>query len=635
MLIEFKATERNLHERTLIGQILSSFEPKEFLGTEPWAESRRVLSKSVTSDPGPMDCSKTPWMSYVMDCLDNPKIKIIVARKSAQISWTETINNYIGKTIELNPRNICIGFPKVQAGRDFYKEKLKSLLTETPVLKKLIPKIDRYSYNHIPFPGGFISLVTTRSPSDLKSSVIAILILEEPDDVKENIGIQGDSIAVFKQRLKSFPTGKIIYGGTPTRLGLSQVDRAYTQSNRMVYKVPCHHCGDFHTLSFDNLHYLSYEDRAYDEIYGIYDPTTAYYQCPNCKDIWDFEQKNLNVKEAINFFNKGWSVTNPKIEDVHGFAFNELLSSFKASDFIELAKLEILAKKALKEGKEGLMVSYTNNSKGEVYTPPQLSLEVKALKKLTRDYVENIVPYGGLILTAGIDVQHDRFAKIVRAWGRDGNSWLVHWEEIHGNVLDYHHKVWEDLQDFISQKWEHITKDGRYLKIAATSIDCSDGHTAELVYRFVMQNAEKGNNVLATKGVGLNSIQGREIYNVPITPDFDTPKVQRKKLSETIGVNVFLMGAHKAHSEILRRLNLTGNKDKYYHCKTAYKNYEEGILSCVQKTDGSYIVKPGKRKEVIDCEKMAMHAFYSLGGRLYNEQVWANLENQILYSNKS
>lgn len=626
----------NWSERAFFGKLLQLLKKPDRMSTREWAETNRFLTSDVSSRPGKMNCMETPWMLYVMECLDNPEIKTIVGKKSAQIAWTETINNWIGRTIDLDPRNIMIAFPRAASAQKFYKEKLVPYINHTPALRKKIGSLAKVSHKHIPYDGGFLVLANAGTAEDGKSSVIPYVIVEEPDGVKKDVNNQGDGMAILKQRMKSFSDSKLVYAGTPTDKDFSQVDLAYEQSNKMVYMTPCHLCGESHELSFDNLKYDEYQDRRIDEHYGIYNPETAYYECPHCKGIWNNEEKNKNVTRAINYFNKGWLITNPSVEDIYGFAFNELLSSFEASSLVNLAKQKLKALKAYENGNEGLMKSFINNSKGEAYTPINAGLSVDELKAKRLNYPETVVPYEGLVLTAGIDVQHNRFAIVVRAWGRNGNSWLVHWTEIFGEVTDYSDPVWEKLSDYILQDWKHAAGQGKVLRIAAASIDSADGSTTELVYNFVKDMSAKHKHIFAIRGIGEMKFSNYEIFNEPNTMEIGSHLQERKTLAQTMGVNVFILGSYRAHEEVLRRFNLKGNRDRHYHCETAYGGYEESILSCRKtfETDhlkAGYKQIPGKPKEAIDCEKMALHAAYGIQIRNYTNQHWSALES-YLYS---
>ena len=275
VMMNYEQTSKNISERGFIGACLSRMEAPSRMSTKEWAEEHRYLTSDVTSRPGRMDCMVTPWMIYVMECMDNPKIPVIVGKKSAQISWTETVNNYIGRTIDLDPRNIMVAFPRQKSAQKFYKEKLKPYIENTVPLKRKIGNMAKISHSHIPYDGGFLMLANLGSAEDGKASVIPIVIVEEPDGLKADLNNQGDGMAIIAQRMKSFSDAKLIYAGTPTDAGFSQVNIAYEISNRMRYMVPCHACNDFHELNFDNLNSDVNQDREIHELYGKYNPNTA------------------------------------------------------------------------------------------------------------------------------------------------------------------------------------------------------------------------------------------------------------------------------------------------------------------------------------------------------------------------
>ena len=153
---------------------------------------------------------------------------------------------------------------------------------------------------------------------------------------------------------------------------------------------------------------------------------------------------------------------------------------------------------------------------------------------------------------------------------------------------------------------------GKVLSIAAASIDSADGTTTELVYRWVCEMSLKHPHIFACKGIGDMKYNNYEIFNEPSMMEIGSITQERKTLAQTMGVNVFLMGAYRAHEEVLRRFHLKGHRDRHFHCETMYGGYEEGILSCRKsfEADGikaGFKLIPGKHKEAIDCEKMALH----------------------------
>lgn len=634
-----KATTDNITERLFLGRMLTLLKKPERLSTREYAETYRWLGSDVTANPGKMNCMETPFMLYPMECMDNFDIKVIVAKKSAQIAWSETTNNYLSKRMHLDPQNIIIAFPRMESAKKYSREKIKPMIKANPYLLESIGNPDRSSYKFFKFHGGWLSLITARSTEDLKSSSVPVILVEEPDGLQDDIGNQGDALDILIQRQKTYEERKLIYGGTPTDAGFSRVESAYLQSNQMVYLVPCRSCKTLQQFDFNNLKCDVYQNRFIHDIYGKWNPATAYYECPYCSAIWDDADRKWSVIEALNYNSLGWKALRPEESDIYGFAFNELMSSFAASTHIELAKKKIKAELALVQGEEGLMKSFTNNSMGLAYAAKNIGIEIEDLKKRRQNYVEHIVPFGGIILTAGIDVQHNRFAIVIRAWGKNNCSWLITWKEIFGNVLNPEDPVWEELTSLVLGTVPHAARDKNgvpiQLSIDGVSIDCSDGKTSELVYNWVnaMHDVEPNLPIYATKG-STDTNFNAEIFSEPASIEVTTDRQLRDTMASRMGVNVFIMGAHKAHEEILRRLTLTGTKDRYYHNETSYGQYEEQMLSCSKRLSNDKItrfeLKPGKRKEAMDCEKLALHASYGIQLRNWTDEHWIQAEKNIL-----
>jgi phage terminase large subunit GpA-like protein len=636
----YKPTQENITERIFLGKMLQFFRKPERLSTREYAEKYRWLGADVTASPGKMDCMKTPFMLFPMECMDNVDIHVIVGKKSAQIAWSETTNSYMSKRMHLDPQNIIVAFPRMESAKKYSREKIKPMIRANPYLLDTIGNPDRCSYKFFKFHGGWLSLITARSTEDLKSTSVPIILVEEPDGLQDDVGNQGDALDILMQRQKTYEERKLIFAGTPTDAGFSRVDNAYQQSNQMIYLVPCRSCGKLQEFNFSNLKCDLYPAMRVHDIYNKWNPNTAYYECEHCRAIWDDGDRKWATIEALNFNSLGWSAKKPEETDIYGFDFCELMSSFSASTHKELMKKKIKAELALARGEEGLMKSFTNNVMGNAYETKNTGIDIEQLRKARLSYNEGYVPMGGVLLTAGIDVQHNRFAIAIRAWGRNNCSWGVVWKEIFGNVLDSEDPVWQELTEMMLGTFPHVAKDlhgqNIQLKLEGISIDCSDGKTSQLVYDWVnaMNEVEPLLHVFATKGASDTNFNA-EVYTDPRPPEDPTDAQYRATMASRSGVTVFMMGAHKAYEEVLRRLALQGTKDRFYHCEYSYGMYEEQMLSMVKRISSDnkvmrYELKPGKRKEAADCEKMNLFVSYALQLREWTDEHWLQAERSIL-----
>lgn len=563
------------------------------------------------------------------EALDDPAVTKIVAMKSAQVAWTDgVLNNYLGRRISTDPCPIIIMFAKEGAAKDYNAEKFTPMVEATSQLAELIPvhkQRDRDNQWHFKnFPGGFLKLVSSNSPSSVKSTPAPVVCVEEPDDCNDNVRDQGDTITLLEERTKTFPRRKVIFGGTPTVEGVSRVEAGYKNSDQRKFYIPCHHCGDTHVMEWANVRWLS-DEASNHEVFGHARPETAYYVCPHCGGVWSDADRNRNVRKGV------WIAT-AEFFGTAGFYINELYSPFPGSTFARLAEKRLAAEHALGQGDDTKMRAFRNNTEGLSYAYVSDLPDSDTLKKRAEEYEEMTVPWGAMVVTAGVDVQHDRLAIIIRAWGRGEESWLVYWGEIYGQTMVPGQGAWVELEVLLGRTLRH--QGGAALSIRAVSIDSSDGQTSDAVYDFVRRHKQKG--YMAIKGRSLDD--GREIFSPP-KQSVDTGK---KDKASKYGVRPYMVGTQRAKDLLLGhdagagRIRLVGSGPGRMHWyATVRTDYWTQIISEVKaphrtvRNKRVWQKKSGVRNEALDCEVYALHAARSLKLNLWKERMWLTLEERI------
>src|SRR5262245_43469292 len=120
------------------------------------------------------------------------------------------------------------------------------------------------------------------------------------------------------------------------------------------------------------------------------------------------------------------------------------MSVFPGSELGALTEKYLAAKHALDtEGDVTKLIVFWNQTLGLPWEYVGKSSKPEELARSLEDYPEWHVPWGGLVITIGVDTQHDRLAVVVRAWGEGEESWLVWAGEFYGNVLE--DGVWDQL----------------------------------------------------------------------------------------------------------------------------------------------------------------------------------------------
>lgn len=581
--------------------------------------------------PGRFSFRVTPYLVEPLDATIDPAVRRVVFRKSAQIGWTDgVVLNLIGHRIDNDPSRMLVLFPREKTAVDFNDEKLEPMIEATPALRAKVNLGSRKAGNRQlfkKFAGGFLKLIASNSPGDVKSTSAPIVIVEEPDDCNQNVRGQGDSITLAVERVKAYHNAKIVEGGTPTIEDVSQIDDEFGKSDKRYWKVPCHACGAEEPLEWDNVQWDKDESHL-DPVFGKHRPETARYVCPHCQAAWTDEQKNRNVR-------RGRWVATALSRGVAGFHANELVSPFPESRLENLVRkwLSAIAKKNAGDPSE--YIAFLNATLARSYRDDTPVPKEDVLRERAEKYDEFTVPAGASLLALGIDVQHDRLAIMVWAFGRGEEMWLVYWGEIHGNAVDANDAIWTDIDSYLLRGYRHAS--GAELHVEACSIDTGDGQTSDAAYAWVRKHRRNGRRVMATKGASETGSNAREIFSVPSKSlDHSTPTKAAR-----YGLKVHQVGTVKAKDLLLGsdqgagRLNLTGagpgrlhwyvtvRPDFYEQITAEIKTYEKGSR---RKT---WQRKSGRRNEGLDATILALHAARSLNAHRMDEAQWVAREQRL------
>lgn len=596
-----------------------------------WAERFRYLSAETSPLPGRFSFAITPYLRGILEAAHERRVRKIACQKSAQIGWTDgVINNYVGYVVHLSPAPTGIMFPRDQNAKDYNVEKFTPMVEATPALAELINTKTRTldnTQNRKKFLGGFLKFIGSNSTGGVKSTPLKRMIVEEPDDCNLNIKGQGDSIKLAEERVKAFDDSLILIGGTPSIKGVSSIEAEMELSDKRRFLVPCHHCGEAHALEWAHVDWPDEPVRAH-PVFGTADTEKAFYACPHCGGLWNDAEKNRNIRraEATGF---GWTAT-AEFRGVAGFYLNELYSPFAESRLARLVEKYLAAQHEADLGELGALIAFFNSTCGQAYQYQSDLPDEQALKDRAEAYDELTVPWGGLVLTAGVDVQHDRLAVIIRAWGRAEESWLVYWGEIPGQTVVPLAGAWLDLEALLFREIPHAG--GAKLRIRATSVDSGDGTaTQDAVYAFCRRHRARG--VMATKGASDRGEDRREIFSPP-KPAVDLDKKQK---AWKYGLRPFIVGASRAKDLLLEgRLKLGGAGPGRLHWYQAVRpDYWEQLTSEIKAPHRTvrgkkvWQKKAGVRNEALDGEVLAFHAARSLKLNLLREAHWVMLEQRV------
>jgi phage terminase large subunit GpA-like protein len=106
------------------------------------------------------------------------------------------------------------------------------------------------------------------------------------------------------------------------------------------------------------------------------------------------------------------------------------------------------------------------------------------------------VPHGGLLLTAGVDVQKDRLVVEVVAWGREKESWSIMYGMLPGDTADLGPKgCWALLDALLARTYAH----GSGVEMSITKMAVDSGYNTSIVYTWCRRHP---NLAIPIKGHG-------------------------------------------------------------------------------------------------------------------------------------
>lgn len=396
--------------------IATAFRPSPRIMVSEWADQHRRLPSKSSAEAGRWRTSRVPQLREVMDCL-SPRhpAQRVVFMKPVQIGGTEAGLNWIGSLIQTQRDPIMIVQPTLQLAEIFSKQKLSPMIEEAPALRKLVrPARERDSGNTTlikEFPGGILMLTGANSAAGFRQVSICYLMLDDLDGYPHHVEQEGDPQSLAEGRVSAYPhRHKIYLVSTPTIESLSRINREWLASDQRHYYVACPHCHAMQTLEWE---FLTWEKGK---------PEIAAYACIECGALIE-EYHKTEMLEAGE-----WRATYPA-RAVVGFHINALYTPLGLG--FGWAKLATEFEAAQNDPQK--LKTFENVRLARVTRDPTEKLDWEELSERAEARALRAIPRGCLLLTAGIDVQKDRWAVIILGWGRQGLIWVIDYFELPGD----------------------------------------------------------------------------------------------------------------------------------------------------------------------------------------------------------
>ncbi len=583
---------------------LDGLRPETPLTVSEWADRYRKLSSKASAEPGPWRTDRTPYLREPMDCLSSESpVQRVVMMFAAQTGKTEAGSNWLGYVIDHAPGPMLCVQPTVEMAKRLSKQRLESMITETPCLAaKIAPARARDSGNTMfskEFSGGIMLLTGANSATGLRSAPCRYLFCDEVDGFPADVDGEGDPVSLAERRTTTFARRKILLTSTPTVKDFSRIEAEYQRSDQRRFYVPCPSCGAMEWLKWGQLKWADGQ------------PETARYQCEHCGERFEEMHKPAMLRGGE------WRATAPSNGRTAGFHLSGLYSPLGWCSWEQLVDDFLRAK-----GDAPALKSFVNTRLAETWEE-DYAAKVSADGLLARrlDYKPGTCPAGVVLLTGGVDVQDNRLAVSVWGWGEGETGWLVWHQELMGDPTQT--EVWEQLDHVLATEWE--TEGGKHLKLAQVAVD-SGGHCTHEVYRYVRDRGSRG----------VVAIKGSSRRNSPAVGKGSKVDVNWRGKVIKRGVTLYQLGTDTIKTTLFGRLRhneTTGGlnfglaaDDEYYRQLTSERQalrYHRGFPI------REWVKKAGDRNEALDCAVYGYAAMLIYGRRMNKATMWEQLRVQL------
>lgn len=515
----------------VVARARAAWRPPPRLTLSEWAEREFYLSAESAATPGRW--KTIPYQRGIMDAITDPRVTHVSVMKSARVGYTKIVNAAIGYHMQHAPCPILVVQPTVDDAKGYSKEEIAPMLRDCPSLAKIVfedsedaggPREGGNTILHKRFPGGVLSMVGANSGAGFRRISRKVVVFDEVDAYPASAGSDGDPIRLGTKRSEFYHDRKIIAGSTPLIAGHSRIEELFHQGDERRFYVPCPSCGHFDYFGFTEResgegHWMQFDPKA---------PEDAHFVCSKNGCVIEHKHKRDMVTRGE------WRATKP----FNGHASFHIWAAYSFSPNATWADLarEFLEAKA---GGVEQLKTFINTALGETWQERGEAPDWQRLFLRREQYEIGTVPDGVKFLTAGVDVQKDRWVYEVVGWGADRESWSIDSGVVPGNTAD--ENMWSRLDELLARTYYDAA--GVAYVVGMLAVD--SGYNTQIVYSWGRRYPLS--RVMAVKG----SATQRALVGAPSPVDVT---ISGRKMRG--GYKVWPIGVAVAKSEIYGYLRI-------------------------------------------------------------------------------
>lgn len=588
-----------------------------------------------------------PFQPGWMDAFSNDDIEHVDVKKSKRVGYTKTAVAFVCYNIAHRRRKQGVWQPTDSDRDSFVKSEIEPVLddeTGVPAVRaarKLGRSRKRETAAYKAFRDSVAHFLGGNTARAFRRLTLEVVILDEWSAFAQNIDKRGAPETLAKGRLEGAAHPKFVGGSTPSERSTCHVERSQKRALAdMHFMIRCPHCDGEHALDHGDLHpdLLGKQERARHGFkWTPGDPTSVRHVCPHCgAEIQqaDYLRAWLGtwvcLKTGIRYGqDKEWrNAQGEAVRPPRHVAFSIWSAYSPQRSWVDIVQEFEAALGDYLIGLLGPMQGFVNESLGLTWEAPGSRSDEHALQARAEPFPMGIVPVGALVLTAGVDLQGNRWEIGVWGWAPGRESWPVDHVVIDGNPLS--EEDWERVQIALMRRYPQAWPGGAGLGIEAVSID-ANYHT-QAVLNFVRQHQ---------RTLPVYAVRGEGDPKKPIKGPANPQDVTWRGRKYPNGVKLWQVGVKQSkdllHGQLEVLLQQGENRRRgYVHFSRDLPREWYEQLTAEQRVQlierGGVVerwVKRRPRNEVLDCRVYAAHATEMLGIPAWKPEQWARLEARV------
>lgn len=509
---EFLSSAKGLRPRHIL-------RPPPKLTISEWADQFYYLSPESSAVPGRW--TTLPYQREPLDAMGDPAVTHLSIMKSARVGYTRMLLAALGFYMHQDPAPCLVIQPTLDDARGFSKDDLQPMIRDCPVLNRVVHEEGNSddagnTMLQLRYPGGVVSLIGANSGTGLRRISRKNIAADEIDAYPVLIG-EGDVIKLAQKRSEYYHDRRFWAGSTPLIAGMSRIEAMFEEGDARRYFCPCPQCGHMAPLVFSG-------DAGHAMTWPKGEPEKAYFVCQQNGCVIEEKDKRAMITAGE------WRPTKEGLPGHRSYHMWSALSFSPGAAWGNIAS-EFLEAKA---SPERLRV-FVNTTLGETWKERGEAPEWERLYQRREQYPAGSVPEAVRFLTAGVDVQKDRWVWEVVGWGDGKESWSIDSGVIPGDTSS--EAEWLKLNELLDRTFGDADMTVRMLAV-------DSGYQTQMAYNWART---KVGRVIAVKG----AVTARTLLGTPTPVDVT---IGGKRIAR--GCKVWMVGTDIAKTELYGWLKL-------------------------------------------------------------------------------